>query len=225
MKNKIKLILICIIIILIAIVGNVYHKKRYSIEYFIEMLEMDNNSIYNMLVEDKTFVDNDNESEYSSVSYMENNIIHTIQYNGKKAIIELIYDYNNLELITISHEEKKIRKSLLNEGDKDLYYLKNINSECAKILKEINQNNNLEEFEFKYQGKEKVNGKNTFKISIGRESEFYIDCKNKNVIMYKQNFEKGKLKNIITYSYNTIIDNDIEFDINNYPNYEVLDNE
>ena len=140
---------------------------------------------------------------------------------------ETLQNLESSEQIIILHTDKTITKSSIMTNVKEpLKETFSILSEKAK--------QNKENVDYKYYGKENVEGRECIKVSFEEsltdkvvERYFYIDVENNYIIKceYYEGTNDQELNKIQTepysYEFNSVTDDDIlKFDINNYPDYQ-----
>lgn len=224
LKNKERFVLLIIIIVVLILFLTICLKSKYLLtETALNEMLKENNNISNMFTSYK-------EVEYDNVTTTKIYVYNNFHYIAKKdndsdkIVSEYYYDSKISKLVTVNHTNNTIieleeikQQNFINGflGKNDFYNLSN-------------------SLEYKYLGKEKVNGIECIKVCFLDESYnkidntcFYIDINNKNII--KMEFYQGNKSSKMEKIYERVYDkfvygenvlSDIpKFDINNYPDF------
>lgn len=244
--SKKKFILIVVIdIILVAVIAifgfRFYETQKYSIENLEEMMSTANiasNNIYFKTDffyedEDDISVENGNFTRYMEV-YEKDGKSYTVYSNSKnEKTMESFYNSETQKDIMVNHVEKTVTGITLEseENENKFNYLENTLKFSIEIHKLYEHRGN-----YKYHGKETIDGKKCLKISITDyykeridRTYYYIDLETNFVI--KEEYWGGETEKDLakislmhhTYKYNEVTDEDIlEFNIENYPDYQTF---
>lgn len=223
-KLRTAIIIVICIMMLITIIYFIYEKLDYTLSEVEELLNYPQN-VSNMHI---TITGNiDNESTYTEI-FMKDNFYYVIYKDTSSSKIshESFYNPETLEQIDVDLEQKGILETP-DTSLEDLYFF---------TFNEDFVNSKINATEYKYLGKEDVNGKKCIKVRFTIENNgimedyYYIDLDNNNIIKhetYSQNYSGKFEKNtelIYTYTYDTLTDNDVKrFDIDDYPDYLLLE--
>lgn len=222
-KLRTAIIIVICIMILITIIYFIYEKLDYTLSEVEELLNSPKN-VSNMHI---TIDGNiDNESTYTEI-FMKDNFYYVIykDTSSGETSQESFYNPETSELIDVDFEQKGILETP-DTSLENLYFL---------TSNEDFTNSKTNATEYKYLGKEDVNGKKCLKVRFTREDDgiiedyYYIDLEDNNIIKYKaysQNYsgEFEKTTELTyTYTYDNLTDNDVKkFDIDDYPDYLLL---
>lgn len=227
MKKKICFFSAILIIVIIAIIlVTVFKKENYDVEKINSLISA--NMTNNMCLKSEITVEENLDSFMNTRSeiYIKDNKISIKYYIGteyeegvNKLIQESFIDTNNKTQTNIIHYAKQILNVEYNE------FYKNSITEQINYYKEDIE---LSKDTYKYCGKE--NGIIKFSIftnnfEAGEQKEyFYINEKEKHlekVEVYNLNEGEEKLYSTTTfsYSYDSVKDEDVNFDITKYPDY------
>lgn len=223
-KLKTSIIILVFIIILVALIYFIYEKLDYTLSEVEELLNSPKSTSNMHVVIDG--IEN-NESTYTEI-FMKDNFYYVIYKTNKSANIsqECYYNPETLELINVDQEQEGILETP-SSSEENLSFL-TANEDF------INSKNYASEY--KFLGREDINGKKCLKIRFlindeeTREDYYYIDLEDNNIIkqeVYTQSYSSSELKKTTeltyTYSYDTLTDNDVKkFDIDDYPDYLLL---
>ncbi len=221
MKNR-KIVItmnVVIIIFLFFIAGFIiYSKQKYSLDATIKLLNKREESTNgNMTIESTS---KDWGKTIRNVLQKDNLYYINTKREKDDNVTECYYNKETLEMIIVDESQKIIVK-LLNT------FIETDYSGKAIFMSMCNNE------DYKYIGKETIDEKQCIKVCLTEnrsdgkiESYFYIDIENGDVVKI-ENYEidingnaEEKDETLYTYSYNTVKEEDnIEFDINNYPDY------
>lgn len=242
--SKIKKFLIVILIVIIAIIiaiMYIYQKSIYTLDDICQMLnsaEFSNN--FAQLLDSKKIPENlkitiysysnYDHSNFSNTTYILNN---TIYRNAESN--EYIINYQDATVIEIDHMNKNIFERSLTPQYLNQYIYWWNSHEKSSFLSEVEWDGINDTIDsYKYCGKETIKGKECIKVSMTNKTSdgitinyYYIDLETNLIIKYEtfSGINKIFLRNygttIIDYDFNSVTENDIlQFDINNYPDYE-----
>ncbi len=224
-KIKISIIILVFIIILIALTYFIYEKLNYTLSEVEEILNTPKSTSNMHVVIDGV---EDSEPTYIEV-FMKDNFYYVIYKTNKSANIsqESYYNPETLELVNVDQEQKGILETP-DASIENIYIL---------TANEDFNNSKIDASEYKFLGKENVNGKKCLKVCFiiedeeTREDYYYIDLEDNKIIkqeVFTPNHSSGELEKTTeltyTYSYDTLTDNDVKkFDIDDYPDYLLLE--
>lgn len=244
--SKKKFILIVVIdIILVAVIVifgfRFYETQKYSIENLDEMMSTANIASNNIYLktdffyedEDDISVENENFTRYMEV-YKKDGKNYTVYTNSKnEKTMEIFYNSETQKDIIVNHIDKTVTGITLESeesGNQFNYY-----EDTFKFAMELNE---LYEHrgQYKYHGKEIIDGKKYLKISITDYYKeqvdrmyYYIDLET-NFVIKRESWAGETEKDLAkissmhhTYKYNEVKDEDIlEFNIENYLDYQTF---
>lgn len=224
--KKLKFILnfTILIVTVIMLIFTIYKKTTYSLSKVISMLDSINLP-ENIYISNETLSNNQTmHTDY----YVKNNLIYIYQKNSSSLVIESLYDLEKLKCTTILHPYKSIVTTTIDS---------NFNCVSGPIRDSFLHVLNLYENNiiFKYCGKEIVNENNCIKISLTHTEDniidvyyYYIDLESNYIVKFENysgdNENNMHLISSETYKYclDSVTDEDISnFDINNYPDYDL----
>lgn len=231
-KKILTIISIIIFIILILLFSyKFYEKNSYSLEKVEKML----NSVElpeNFSVKENLL--NGLDENVGIANYLKNDKgIYIYEENNSNEIIEQIYNFENKNNITIIHSDKIITDNPIDESYKNFELL----GYNTFFTLSNSTKNNL--YEYTYNGKNSINGKNCIKVSfVNKDFDkinkyiFYININNhyiQKLETYTGNnlntLQKNSTK-IYEYSFNeeNIDDKIINFNLDNYTDYQYISN-
>lgn len=219
MKNRIKIVILLLIVIGACIIAIIYNSTKYSLENITELLISQNELPNNVYIEEEHFDNKSKEVYLKTKTYIKDNMVYTYQDGTESQNAEQLYDFNNDKLIIIVHDLKTVTYFPAGNSDKENIVSSNFNYEALKSYKE----------QYKYLGKEKIDDKVYIKFSITEKefkNIFYLDIENKYIskieyyVIDDNNGYKIESTNTYKYVYDVVRDEDIlKFDSNNYPDY------
>lgn len=227
--NKKLLVIFFLIIIIILILIVVKSYLDYSLYEISDLIDRSNEIPNNIYIKEEIHDELWAPEEKTTYEiYVKNDTIYTkeIYLNQLKEDFinyESIWNYKDKKQIHINNISKEIDVFLIQGNGKE--------NPLTDILIGFSRNLKNTQDNYKYYGKEKINGKKYIKFSLTDEENklqkiYYIDIDDKTVAkieFYKKTDDKFHLWSTSTYTYNygTVTDNDIlDFDINNYPDYK-----
>lgn len=227
-KEKIFILIAIVIIFILGIIlfFTIAKKQEYNLEKVVSMI----NSAKipeNAHIKSESFMDSEGITIITDYFIKDKKI-----YIKDSSTVEILRDLENSKEITIINPSKMIITSNYNNNMEILG--KNIFTTLAELNKQY-ENRGI----YEYYGEEIVNGKKCIKVSLTDNfsnnisiTYFYIDLESNYIVKYETyNGSDVENLNLITkesfeYELNTVTDDDIlEFDINNYPDYEQFSNE
>ncbi len=229
-KTKLLIVILAIIVVTISLailVLRVLSKPEYTLE---EMDAYINKSIPNNVYYKRELFNSKNNLDYITEIYVkdEKTYVHIKDFK-RSTDEEFLCDYKNNTEIRVDHNEKIFVMYLANNNG---YFLKN------PLYYEIRAYKMFFYNKYKYLGVQALDGKEHMKILLySRYNRLYMyinqeDRRISKVEVYSR-YDENDVKqhkyilnctDIFSYSYDTVTDEDIpEFDINNYPNYNLID--
>lgn len=222
MKKYLKIIVPIILIVILLICF--YLKYQHSLVKMAGLIDKKNDIPDNVYLK-KEFINN--VGIITEEIYKKDKIIYNKHYTDAENE-DIIWDFEKKQIILINHTPTKNISFYNIEGEG----LTNpINEYFYGISEELRNS----EKKYKYYGKENIDGKECIKFSLtddeGYIMYYYIDIQKKVLykIEYGLNYDNQYTffySEKYTYSENTVKNEDIlEFDISNYPDYKVLEEE
>lgn len=235
-KKKLAVIIIFDILLIIALVIfaiKMYEKNKYSLEYVEELLSKANINENNVYYKQEFITEPANENTGYSVNevyYKDKKTYYKIGPESNEFRQEWVDYPEDLIRLEISHFTKSISKIPITEDQiiPVFSFAKN-NFEREKELHSSYENLG----NYKYHGKEKLEGKKYIKISFTDYYKdqtdriyYYIDIEN-NIITKTEEWTGNDVKNfkkmrttLYTYESGSVTEDDfLVFDRNNYPDY------
>lgn len=228
-KTKLLIVIFAIIVVTISLailVLRVLNKPEYTLE---EMDAYINKSIPNNVYYKRELFNSKNNLDIITEIYVkdEKTYVHIKDFK-RSTDEEFLCDYKNNTEIKINHTEELFEINFANNK----YYSRH------PLYYEIRAHKMFFDNKYKYLGTQTLGGKEYIKILLySRYNRLYMyinqeDRRISKVEIYSKYDENDvkqhkyilNWKNIFSYSYDTVTDEDIpEFDINNYPNYNLID--
>lgn len=234
MKKYLKVIILVAIMILLAVVGIIFYlNSKYTIEEAISLINPQISN--NMYLKEESVYEDSEEKGYTTENYIKDNKLYICRkyISNEETIEEYLFDFENKKQYNIFHYSREIYS----------YKLENASTQSI-ILSSLDFYKNLIEEgkdSYEYYGKYNIDGKEYLKISVNIEENrfldineklkmyFFIDEQEKHISKieyYTIGEGESKLVNsvLFTYSYNTVVDDNIlKFDINNYSDYNYVE--
>lgn len=228
MKKKKLLIIISVIIVVIISIIYLLTRTLNKLESSLEEIDAYiNKSVPNNIYCKKESFDSNNNLFYITEIYVKDEKTYVRRKDLKNSIAEEFWcDYKNNIETGLNHSEDIIKIQFADTGS----FLKN------PLFDEILDYKGLFYNEFKYI--KVLNEKDYTKVLFYYRNDktcMYINHKDRRIAKVKvySKYDENDVKqhkytlnctDIFSYSYNTVTDEDIpEFDINNYPNYNLID--
>lgn len=221
MLKKVKiLIILFVLIILTVLTVYIIKNNKYSKNSIMNLIK--NSTIpSNIYIENNIYENDLNSSLGFAKFYIKDNKEYIYQENKNHEKIEVFVNSEDHTLIVVLHSEKIITQTNNIDSDSDfnsvLQPLKNT------LLNELNDSLH---YQYKYCGKELVNGINCIKISLtnienNENYNYYIEESTGYIVQYEF-IDSNNSKQIETYSYNinSVTDEQLKiFNLDNYSNY------
>lgn len=225
--KKVKFLLILIFVIFAIVLIYFYSRPKYSFDDIVQMLDKTDEISDNMSIKIETlYVDG---RMYTNEIYAKYNII----YNHQEVIendeityaSDEIWNYLDKSIITILHNNKLIYNEKI-KGNGKSNPLTNEAMGFSRDLKSTRKRF------YKYYGVTEIEEQEFLKFSTesedGTAKEYYYIClENENLLKMETYWnDEHRSTTTVTYSYDTVTDDDIlKFDSNNYPDYQYTNDE
>lgn len=229
MKKILKMLIAVLTIILLIIIINILRKEKNTMNKVLEIINPSITSNMSLKIVSKGIDEN-----YSEECYIKDKLAYENFYINGEKMQEFTFNFDTKEQINIFHNSKEINIYKL---DGELNIISNKLDYYKELISKSLANS------YKYCGKENTNNNEVIKFSVDFEENFfvnienptrlyfYINTENKSIEKVEHyNIENNKEELVLTdnfiYSYNTVTDENIlKFDINDYSDYVIKNNQ
>lgn len=229
MKKNLKMLIAVLIIILLIGIINILKRDEITMDEVLEIINPTITSNMSLKIVSKGIDEN-----YSEECYIKDKLAYENFYINDEKIQEFTFNFDAKEQINIFHNSKEINIYKL---DGELNIISNKLDYYKELISKSLANS------YKYYGKENINNNEIIKFSVDFEEKFFVNIENYTRLYFYINTENKSIEkvehyNIIDnkeeivltdnfiYSYNTVTDENIlKFDINDYPDYVIKNDE
>lgn len=230
MKKYLKMLIAVLIIILLIGIINILKRDEITRDEVIETINPSINSNMSLKI-----VSNGIDEKYSEEYYINDKLAYENFYVNNEKIQEFTFNFETKEQVNIFHNSKEIYLYKLGEQESNIISNK-LDYYKGLISKSL-------ENSYKYYGKENINNNKVIKFSVDFEENFFVNIENPRRLYFYINEENKSIEKIehynivnnkeelvltdnFIYSYNTVTDENIlKFDINDYPDYVIKNDE
>lgn len=230
MKKCLKALIALLIIILLIVIINFFKKDEITRDEVLEIINPTITSNMSLKIVSKGIDENCLE-EY----YIKDKLAYENFYINDEKIQEFTFNFETKEQVNIFHNSKEIYLYKLGEQESNIISNK-LDYYKGLISKSL-------ENSYKYYGKEDINNNEVIKFSVDFEENFFVNIENIRRLYFYINEENKSIEKIehydivnnkeelvltdnFIYSYNTVTDENIlNFDINDYPDYVIKNDE
>ena len=231
MKKYLKVLIAVLIIILLIGIINILKRDEISFDESLNLIntEITDNNM-SLKINSKGIDEN-----YLEEYYIKDKLAYEKFYVNDEKIQEITFNFETKEQVNIFHNSKEIYLYKLGEQESNIISNK-LDYYKGLISKSL-------ENSYKYYGKENINNNEVIKFSVDFEENFFVNIENTRRLYFYINEENKSIEKIehynivnnkeelvltdnFIYSYNTVTDENIlKFDINDYPDYVIKNDE
>lgn len=230
MKKCLKALIALLIIILLIVIIIFFKKDEITRDEVLEIINPTITSNMSLKIVSKGIDENCLE-EY----YIKDKLAYENFYINDEKIQEFTFNFETKEQVNIFHNSKEIYLYKLGKQESNIISNK-LDYYKGLISKSL-------ENSYKYYGKEDINNNEVIKFSVDFEENFFVNIENIRRLYFYINEENKSIEKIehydivnnkeelvltdnFIYSYNTVTDENIlNFDIINYPDYVIKNDE
>lgn len=230
MKKYLKVLIAVLIIILLIGIINILKRDEITMDEVLEIINPTITSNMSLKIVSKGIDEN-----YFEECYIKDKVAYENFYVNDEKIQEFTFNFETKEQVNIFHNSKEIYIYKLGEQESNIISNK-LDYYKGLISKSL-------EDSYKYYGKENTNNNEVIKFSVDFEENFFVNIENPRRLYFYINEENKSIEKIehynivnnkeelvltdnFIYSYNTVTDENIlKFDINDYPDYVIKNDE